>query len=188
MACGRQLAFIVSLQLIVLTHRSIVANALPATSTPALEFIVLHNNDMHSRFEQTGKYSTACHPSEAVGNRCYGGFARVSTLVKQYRSQAENGGTSVLFLNAGDTYTGTPWFTLYRDRIVAAFLNKLKPDAIVSFVKSTAKTGKSSYFDLIFSLFFFCHQSHWEIMNWTWELRVWCHCWMKSTFRCLLRI
>lgn len=101
-------------------------------SKPALKFVVLHNNDMHSRFEQTNKYSSQCHPDEVVNNKCYGGFARILTLLKQYRSRAENGGPSVLFLNAGDTYTGTPWFTLYKDKIVAAFLNILKPDAIVS--------------------------------------------------------
>lgn len=37
----------------------------------------------------------------------------------------------MLYLNAGDTYTGTPWFVVYRDNITAAFLNKLEPDAIV---------------------------------------------------------
>ncbi len=35
-----------------------------------------------------------------------------------------------MYLNAGDTYTGTPWFTLYKDNITAAFLDILKPDAI----------------------------------------------------------
>lgn len=106
--------------------------SLPTPNTPALEFIILHNNDMHSRFEQTDTYSSACSPEEAVGNRCYGGFARVSTLLKKFRSEADNGGPSVLYLNAGDTYSGTPWFTLYKDKIVTAFLNKLKPDAMVS--------------------------------------------------------
>ena len=38
----------------------------------------------------------------------------------------------MLFLNAGDTYTGTTWFTLYKDNITAEFLNVLKPDAMVS--------------------------------------------------------
>lgn len=97
-----------------------------------VEFIVLHNNDMHARFEQTSQFSTACQPDEAFHNRCYGGFARVSALVKKYRQTADNGGPRVLFLNAGDTYTGTPWFTIYKDKIVTAFLNVLKPDAIVS--------------------------------------------------------
>jgi len=38
----------------------------------------------------------------------------------------------VFYLNAGDTYTGTAWFTVYKDKIASAFLNKLSPDAIVS--------------------------------------------------------
>lgn len=119
------------MQLMILVPNAV--NSIPASDTAAaVEFTILHNNDMHSRFEQTSKYSTACRPEEAIGNLCYGGFARVSTLLKQYRREAENGGTPVLYLNAGDTYTGTPWFTVYKDRIVAAFLNILKPDAIVS--------------------------------------------------------
>lgn len=48
--------------------------------------------------------------------------------VREFR----NGSTPVLYLNAGDTYTGTPWFNVYKDRIVSAFMNLLKPDAIVS--------------------------------------------------------
>lgn len=52
--------------------------------------------------------------------------------LKYYRDEAAKGGTPVLYLNAGDTYTGTPWFTLYKDKIVTEFLNLLKPDAIVS--------------------------------------------------------
>lgn len=110
------------------------AHAIPFISSdkePAVEFIVLHNNDMHARFEQTSQYSTACHPAEAINNKCYGGFARVSALVKKYRQAADNGGPKTLYLNAGDTYTGTPWFTVYKDRIVSAFLNALKPDAMV---------------------------------------------------------
>lgn len=128
------------MQLILLIQHPV--HSMPTSGPPALEFIVLHNNDMHSRFEQTNKYSSACHPEEAVGNRCYGGFARVSTLLKKYRSEAENGGTSVLYLNAGDTYTGTPWFTLFKDEIVAAFLNKLKPDAIVSGIQIAGSNFK----------------------------------------------
>ena len=111
-----------------------IVSAVPAPGPPksTLDFVILHNNDMHSRFEQTGKYSNICRPEEVVGGKCYGGFARVATYVKKFRNDAINGGPPVLYLNAGDTYTGTPWFTLYRDRIVADFMNMLKPDAIVS--------------------------------------------------------
>lgn len=94
------------------------------------ELIVLHNNDMHARFEQTGAYSNDCSPSDVASNRCYGGFARVAHKVREYRATEASGGLPVLYLNAGDTYTGTPWFAVYKDNITAAFLNLLKPDAI----------------------------------------------------------
>lgn len=38
----------------------------------------------------------------------------------------------MVYLNAGDTYSGTPWFYIYRDNITAEFMNALHPDAIVS--------------------------------------------------------
>lgn len=52
----------------------------------------------------------------------------LSDRVREFR----NGSTPVLYLNAGDTYTGTPWFSVYKDRIVSDFMNLLRPDAIVS--------------------------------------------------------
>lgn len=53
--------------------------------------------------------------------------------VRKYREEAKNGGTPVVYLNAGDTYTGTAWFTVFKDNITSAFLNKLQPDAIVRY-------------------------------------------------------
>jgi len=55
----------------------------------------------------------------------------IFSRVRKYRKEAKEGGTSVLYLNAGDTYTGTAWFTIFKDKIASAFLNKLEPDAIV---------------------------------------------------------
>ena len=52
--------------------------------------------------------------------------------LNEYRENSTKGGLPVLYLNAGDKYTGTPWYTLYKDKIVTEFLNLLKPDAIVS--------------------------------------------------------
>ena len=108
-----------------------------AKSTKAdgnFELIILHNNDMHARFEQTGVLSNKCTKEDAAINKCYGGFARVAHEVREYRTKAAAGEIpSVLYLNAGDTYTGTPWFALYKDEIASDFLKILKPDAIVSF-------------------------------------------------------
>ncbi|XP_068143744.1 protein 5NUC-like isoform X1 [Drosophila tropicalis] len=103
------------------------ANAKPPVAT---EFIILHNNDMHARFEQTSVSSGICTPEEARSNKCYGGFARVAYEVGKFRDEARRGGTPVFYLNAGDTYAGTAWFSIFKDKIASAFLNKLKPDAI----------------------------------------------------------
>lgn len=46
----------------------------------ATEFIILHNNDMHSRFEQTSADSEKCTKEMEKDNKCYGGFARVAHL------------------------------------------------------------------------------------------------------------
>ncbi|KAH8280429.1 hypothetical protein KR018_006987, partial [Drosophila ironensis] len=108
----------------------VTANPIPRNPKVATEFIILHNNDMHARFDQTSVNSGICPPKDAHTNKCYGGFARVAYEVRKYRKEAAAGGTSVLYLNAGDTYTGTAWFTIFKDKIASAFLNKLQPDAI----------------------------------------------------------
>ncbi|XP_017884500.1 protein 5NUC-like [Ceratina calcarata] len=87
---------------------------------------IVHTNDMHSRFEQTSRLSSVCSDKEAAEGKCYGGFARIATLVRQ----ARNSSVPCLFLNAGDTYQGSTWFSVYKWEIVARLLNILKPDAI----------------------------------------------------------
>ncbi|KAG5677132.1 hypothetical protein PVAND_006914 [Polypedilum vanderplanki] len=95
------------------------------------KLIILHNNDMHARFEQTNAASARCTDEDREKNNCYGGFARVAHVVRDYRKRANTGEIPrVLYLNAGDTYTGTPWFALFKDNITSAFLELLKPDAI----------------------------------------------------------
>lgn len=100
----------------------------------ALDLIVLHNNDLHGRFDETSIIRMDCKPDEARQNKCFGGFARHSTIIKQHRNayQHENG-LPVLYMNAGDTYTGTPWFFLFKDRISADLMNALKPDVGVCY-------------------------------------------------------
>lgn len=109
-------------------------NALPlSVSGENLKLVILHNNDIHGRFDETGVNSDKCQRVDAENNRCFGGLARVAYVVGDYRNRSASGELPpVLFLNAGDTYTGTPWFSAYKDKIVSDFLNLLKPDVIVS--------------------------------------------------------
>ncbi|XP_073812053.1 protein 5NUC-like [Musca autumnalis] len=106
------------------------ANPIKRAADGVTEFIILHNNDMHARFEQTSVDSGKCTKEMANTDKCYGGFARVAYEVRKFRQEAKNGGPPVLYLNAGDTYTGTAWFYVFKDNITSAFLNKLQPDAI----------------------------------------------------------
>ncbi|XP_043070527.1 protein 5NUC isoform X3 [Drosophila grimshawi] len=118
------------LGIVLLLGNSIAANPIAVKPVVATEFIILHNNDMHARFEQTNANSEKCPPEDVSKDKCFGGFARVAHEVGKYRSDAKNGGTPVFYLNAGDTYTGTAWFTIFKNKIASDFLNKLQPDAM----------------------------------------------------------
>ncbi|XP_034235169.1 snake venom 5'-nucleotidase-like isoform X2 [Thrips palmi] len=104
--------------------------ALPAkvVQAPAegLELTLLHVNDVHARYEQTNKLSGTCSDSDAKANNCYGGQARMATVIKQARKDDAN----VLVLNAGDTYQGTVYFSIFKADISAKFVNLLQFDAV----------------------------------------------------------
>lgn len=88
----------------------------------AWELTILHTNDVHSRLEQTSDDSTKC----LNASLCVGGVARLFTKVQQIRKEEPN----VLFLDAGDQYQGTIWFTVYKGLEVAHFMNLLGYDAM----------------------------------------------------------
>ncbi|XP_043482666.1 protein 5NUC-like [Leptopilina heterotoma] len=90
------------------------------------ELRILHSNDMHARFEETSELSSICTAKQSKAGKCFGGFARIATLIRQARKSSDN----TLFLNAGDTYQGTILFTVHKWKIVSKFLNILNPDAI----------------------------------------------------------
>lgn len=49
-------------------------------SDTTFEFILLHNNDMHGRFDETDEYTNQCEDEDKKLNKCYGGFARVANV------------------------------------------------------------------------------------------------------------
>lgn len=48
-----------------------------AEAAGGFELIILHNNDMHARFQETDAMSKMCSKEDIMLNKCYGGFARV---------------------------------------------------------------------------------------------------------------
>ncbi|KAM3965772.1 protein 5NUC-like isoform 2-T2 [Aphomia sociella] len=119
------------LVVVALSSSSIVKSPSAAANEDNFELLILHNNDMHARFEQTSQLSGTCTPADREAGKCYGGFPRVAYVVKEARRKAASGeGPPVLYLNAGDTYTGTAWFTIYKWKVAAEFINALQPDAV----------------------------------------------------------
>ncbi|XP_071439003.1 protein 5NUC-like [Hetaerina americana] len=99
----------------------------PSSANPEGTFrlLVLHTNDMHARLEQTDRFGGKCRA--ARDKECCGGFARLVTAVRNIR---ENSKDNVIFLNAGDTFQGTVWYTAHKWSILARFTEFLKLDAM----------------------------------------------------------
>jgi 5'-nucleotidase len=100
--------------------------------TADLDLVLLHTNDMHSRFDETDIYCNECRKNDAVNGRCYGGFARVAQVVKDEKKKAEEKNLTSLFIVAGDTFQGTPYFTFFKWQAVVDFIKQLQPDVMVN--------------------------------------------------------
>ncbi|MCR4264977.1 5'-nucleotidase C-terminal domain-containing protein [Nitratireductor sp. ZSWI3] len=90
---------------------------------------ILHINDWHSRIEPINKYDSTCAPEDDAEGKCFGGAARLVTAVAEARKALD--GQNVLFLNAGDNFQGSLFYTTYKGAVEAEFLNLMKTDAMV---------------------------------------------------------
>lgn len=92
---------------------------------------ILHTNDMHARFEEVDEDTAPCSLRNAKENKCYGGFARIKMAADQIKADALKRNISSIFLNAGDTFQGTPYYSLYKWKIAASLIRWLGFDAMV---------------------------------------------------------
>ncbi|XP_054262335.1 protein 5NUC-like [Macrosteles quadrilineatus] len=90
--------------------------------------LLLHNNDMHARFQQADRYLGLC-PNDSSPD-CYGGFARVKATAEAKKKDAAQAGRPTIFLNAGDTFQGTPYYTFFKWPIVSQFIDMLGIDVM----------------------------------------------------------
>lgn len=109
-----------------------LAAASPAADPPKpFELVVIHTNDMHSRYEQTNRYSSRCNKAEAAAGNCFGGFARVASRIKRARQEALQGrAPPAIALNAGDTFQGSIYYNLFKWHMATTFINMLDFDAL----------------------------------------------------------
>ncbi len=89
---------------------------------------ILHVNDVHSRIEPINAFDSTCNSEQNAAGECFGGVARLATIVTQLRE--ELAGENVIFLHAGDQYQGSLMYTTYKGDVDIEFLNLLAPDAM----------------------------------------------------------
>ena len=90
------------------------------------EMTLLHVNDIHARMEETSKYSGPCQEKDKLDGKCFGGLARISKAVENIKKDNEN----VVWLNAGDFFQGTIWYSKFKWEPIVEFNNLLNFDAM----------------------------------------------------------
>lgn len=87
---------------------------------------ILHTNDVHSRIEPINAYDSSCGAEDNAAGECFGGMARVLTAVNEARAANEN----TLLVDGGDQFQGTLFYTYYKGRAAAEFMNQMQYDAM----------------------------------------------------------
>lgn len=108
-----------------------MGNSEEFTDDGHFRLLLLHNNDLHSHFIETDVYSAPCSKEDVKVDKCYGGFARMKQAVNDATAEAKIKNISTIFLNAGDSFHGTPFYTLYKRKIVAPMMESLGLDVMV---------------------------------------------------------
>ena len=94
---------------------------------PSADFslTILHTNDTHSMFGGTTDKGFACYAALCEGGR--GGYVRLDQAVRAIRKDNPD----ALFLEAGDIFQGTLFWTLHRERVPATLVEKMGYQAII---------------------------------------------------------
>lgn len=87
-----------------------------------LKLDIIHYNDFHARFEESSVSYPVCTSNDTS---CLGGFPRLYHEIKTLLKEKPR----ALVLNAGDTFQGTYWYTLFKWNITQKFINLLPNDA-----------------------------------------------------------
>ena len=97
---------------------------LPACSgRPLTPPAFFHVNDVHAHLDEFSSSGTDCTRPE---RGCYGGYARIKTVIEEQRPQYNNS----LWLNVGDEFQGTLFYSYYGGEKIAETINQLNFSAM----------------------------------------------------------
>lgn len=82
-----------------------------------------HVNDVHAHLDEFSSSGTDCTRPE---RGCYGGYARIKTVVEDQRPNYDNS----LWLNVGDEFQGTLFYSFYGGEKIAETLNQMNFSAM----------------------------------------------------------
>lgn len=91
---------------------------------------ILHINDLHSRLEPITKYDSTCAADDDAEGKCFGGIARVKAKVDERRAALAAEGKNVITLDAGDQFQGSLFYSTYKGKAAAEFMNAIGFDAM----------------------------------------------------------
>ena len=100
--------------------RSLVARKVAASSRYLAFF---HVNDVHAHLDEFSSSGTDCTRPE---RGCYGGYSRIKTVIEEQRPKYNDS----LWLNVGDEFQGTLFYSFYGGEKIAQTLNQLEFDAM----------------------------------------------------------
>ncbi|XP_077527257.1 protein 5NUC-like [Haemaphysalis longicornis] len=93
-----------------------------------LHLTLLHTNDIHSRILESDKRGMQCDDEKRRKKKCFGGVSRITHKVRELKNKYKE--KNPLFLNAGDFYQGTLWYSVLKYNIVTAVMPNMSYDDI----------------------------------------------------------
>jgi 5'-nucleotidase len=89
---------------------------------------IVHINDLHSRIEPISRFDGTCNAEDNAAGECFGGVARVKTMIDQLREELAD--ENLIVLDAGDQYQGSLMYTTYKGDAEIEFMNLIGFDAM----------------------------------------------------------
>ena len=91
---------------------------------------ILHINDVHSRIESINKYDSTCKADDETEGKCFGGVARIKTMIDQRRDELKAAGKNYLVIDAGDQFQGSLFYSTYKGAAAVEFMNGIGFDVM----------------------------------------------------------
>ena len=93
---------------------------------------ILHINDFHSRFEPITDSDSDCDAETDAAGECFGGIARLKSIIDTTRNDIIAAGGNSLLLSAGDNFQGSVYYTTYKSKVVSDFFNQMAFDVVAT--------------------------------------------------------